>query len=40
MFYAEDREFLNSVVSGREIKCTVDEALKSLKAIEVIYKPY
>lgn len=40
MFYDEDREFLDVVISDGRIKCTVDEALKSLMAIERIYKPY
>ena len=37
MFRDEDEEFLLAVMGEREITCTVDEALKSLSAVESIY---
>lgn len=38
MFRDEDLEFLRAITEGREITCTVDEALKSLRVVEQIYK--
>jgi len=40
MFAAEDLEFLQCILTGAPIRCTVDEALKSLTAIASIYQPY
>lgn len=39
MFRDEDAEFLNAVVRNEEIVCTVDEALRSLRVIEQVYRP-
>lgn len=39
MFAAEDLEFLQSVLTGAPVRCTVDEALKSLNAIATLYQP-
>ena len=39
MFAAEDREFLESMITGNPVRCTIDEALKSLKAVAAIYQP-
>ena len=33
-----DAEFLDAVLGEGEIKCTVDEALRSLKVIESVYR--
>ena len=38
MFRDEDLEFLRAITEGCEITCTVDEALKSLRVVEQIYK--
>ena len=38
MFRDEDEEFLLAVLGQRELTCTVDEALKSLKAVEGVYQ--
>lgn len=38
MFRDEDREFLLAVIGEGEITCTLDEALKSLSAVEQVYK--
>lgn len=38
MFRDEDMEFLQAVIGEKEITCTVDEALKSLRVIEEIYQ--
>lgn len=40
MFAAEDREFLQSILTGEPVRCTVEEALKSLSAIASIYQPF
>ena len=37
MFRDEDAEFLDAVLGEGEIKCTVDEPLRSLKVIENVY---
>ena len=39
MFAAEDQEFLQCVLTGAPVRCTVAEALKSLTAIASIYQP-
>lgn len=39
MFLAEDREFLSAITQGTPIACTIAEALKSLRAVEAIYRP-
>lgn len=39
MFAAEDLEFLQCILTGAPVRCTVDEALKSLTAIASIYRP-
>ena len=39
MFRDEDAEFLDAVLGKKEIVCTVEEALKSLKVIEQVYQP-
>lgn len=38
MFRDEDTEFLKAVVGECEITCTIDEALKSLRAVEAVYR--
>lgn len=38
MFRDEDAEFLHAVLGETEITCTIEEALKSLRAVESIYK--
>lgn len=38
MFRDEDKEFLLAVAEDREIVCTIDEALKSLDAVERVYQ--
>lgn len=40
MFRDENIEFLNAITHDGEITCTIDEAVKSLKVIESVYKPY
>lgn len=40
MFIDEDTEFLEAALHDLPIKCTIDEAAKSLCAVESIYKPY
>lgn len=40
MFIAEDSEFLDLSMQNKPMKCNIDEATKSLKAIEKVYKPY
>lgn len=40
MFVAEDSEFLDLAMQNKPMKCSIDEATKSLKAIEKVYKPY
>ena len=37
MFRDEDEDFLLAVIGKRELTCTVDEALKSLRVIEQVY---
>jgi len=39
MFRDEDEEFLRAVLGETEITCTIDEALRSLKTVEQVYKP-
>lgn len=39
MFAAEDGEFLNCIADNLPVRCTVDEALKSLGAIYSVYHP-
>lgn len=39
MFRDEDAEFLNAVMGEGEIKCTVQEALRSLEVIQSVYTP-
>lgn len=39
MFRDEDAEFLDAILEKKEIVCTVDEALRSLKVIEQVYRP-
>ena len=38
MFRDEDEEFLLAIMGERELTCTVDEALKSLSAVEQVYQ--
>ena len=38
MFRDEDEDFLLSVIGERELSCTVDEALRSLRAVESVYQ--
>lgn len=38
MFRDEDEEFLLAVLGQRALTCTVDEALKSLRAVEAVYQ--
>lgn len=38
MFRDEDEEFLLAVIGKRELTCTIDEALKSLGAVEQVYQ--
>ncbi len=38
MFCDEDMEFLLSITENQEITCTIDEAVKSLYAVESVYK--
>ncbi len=40
MFLDENREFLTLALDNKPMKCDIDEASKSLIAIEKIYKPY
>ena len=40
MFFDENREFLDRALLNQPMDCNIDEALKSLKAVEKIYKPY
>jgi len=40
MFREEDAEFLLAVQGKKEITCTVDEALRSLRVIEQVYLPF
>ena len=40
MFRDENREFLELALQNKPMKCDIDEASKSLVAIEKIYKPY
>lgn len=40
MFIDEDREFLERAMANLPMLCDIDEAAKSLLAIEKIYKPY
>lgn len=40
MFRAEDSEFFDCVLNNTPVRCTIDEALKSLEAIAAVYKPY
>ena len=39
MFAAEDLEFLQCILTGNPVRCTIDEALKSLSAVASIYQP-
>lgn len=39
MFRDEDTEFLRAVQGKQEITCTVDEALRSLRVVEQVYRP-
>lgn len=39
MFRDEDAEFLRAVQGKQEIVCTVDEALRSLRVVEQVYRP-
>ncbi len=38
MFRDEDEEFLLAITGKRELTCTIDEALKSLQAVEQVYQ--
>ena len=38
MFRDEDEDFLLSVIGERKLKLTIDEALRSLKAVERVYQ--
>lgn len=38
MFRDEDMEFLLSITENKEITCTIDEAVKSLYAVQSVYK--
>ena len=38
MFRDEDEEFLLAIIGKRELTCTIDEALKSLQAVEQVYQ--
>ncbi len=40
MFRDENREFLELALQNKPMKCNIDEASKSLIAIEKVYKPY
>ena len=40
MFEDENREFFNRAINNEEMICSIDEAAKSLKAVEKIYAPY
>jgi len=40
MFRDENREFLTLALENKPMKCNIEEAAKSLVAIEKIYKPY
>ena len=40
MFIDEDSEFLDLAMQNKPMKCDIDEASKSLIAIETVYKPY
>ena len=39
MFRDEDREFLACAFEGQQVRCTIREAMKSLRAISSIYQP-
>lgn len=39
MFLAENKEFLDAICGNGEITCTIDEALKSLRVVEQVYRP-
>ena len=40
MFAAEDQEFLQCIAYHEPVRCTIDEALQSLKAIASVYRAY
>lgn len=39
MFRDEDAEFLDAILEDKDIVCTVEEALRSLRVIEQVYRP-
>ena len=39
MFAAEDREFLDCVTRDAPVRLSIDEGLKSVRAVEAIYRP-